>query len=88
MWAFQKNIRTILQKEQVRTETNDQLNQYEQYIVSVQEVFSCKVLVERWHFEVYHHVNKEKQLEVENTENPGIKLIYLYLNTQTHWCLL
>lgn len=57
-----------LQKQQVRTETSDLLilNQYEQYTVSVQEVCRCKILVETWHFEVYHHVNKEKQPQVEN----------------------
>jgi len=60
----------VLQKEKVRTETSDLLilNQYKQHIVSVQKVFSCKILVERQHTKVYHHVNKENQPWVENRE--------------------
>lgn len=48
-------------------ETSDllMLNQYKN-IVSGQEVFSCKILVESWHFEVYHHINKYKQPQAKN----------------------
>lgn len=53
----------VLQKEQVRTETSDlcMLNQQEQYIVTVQEASSRRILVERWLFKVYYHITKISQ---------------------------